>query len=330
MASVAPTPDPKNSEPILDDQLASIVIEVRNDPTGRQFVDEKIAPQAKSAGLTCKAWFGVPDDRGQNSIFIKLHASLSRLLREAARTEFPLLLDEEKLMKADIKVNRALEAEGKVSFLLPDDESRVVASDANLAIPSPPRHFWQRHFEPYCYVYGPYVEMPPGESLYKINARTKCICSHTDALKLLLSVIETPVADGGAGLALNFLEQEEHGNIKSWYPVSNDAAVSRLVKRWAFGMAVTPLEAIRESFGERIAFFFAFLYVFGRWLTVPAVVGLGFFINQAVVGKTSVPGLAAFAIFIGVWATLFVEFLKRYQTTVAMRWGMADYETTGT
>jgi len=120
-----------------------------------------------------------------------------------------------------------------------------------------------------------------------------------------------------------------------------------------------PLNDIRDFCGEKIALYFAFLGHYTLWLTVPALLGTIIFIHQMINMKNATgsfnvvgPGASAiivtdtngtlsfhtelytkvdespfFALFISFWSTLLIEFWKRKQNRLALKWGMSDFES---
>lgn len=68
---------------------------------------------------------------------------------------------------------------------------------------------------------------------------------------------------------------------------------------------------------------FAWLAFYTKWLVLPSVIGLGVYVHQVVAGTVAVAELTAFGMFVAVWGTLFIEFWKRREATLAMEWGTA-------
>lgn len=78
---------------------------------------------------------------------------------------------------------------------------------------------------------------------------------------------------------------------------------------------------IRDYFGESVALYFGFLGFYNRSLVAPAFLGFIFFIWQLAESKVDVDGIPAYAIFISLWASLFLEFWKRREAKYRVRWG---------
>jgi anoctamin-10/anoctamin-7 len=99
------------------------------------------------------------------------------------------------------------------------------------------------------------------------------------------------------------------------------------------------LELIREYFGEKIGLYFAFLGFYSLWLAPVAVLAV---VQQVSLwassssGETTLDELAsdttyapAFSLFITIWAFAFLEFWKRKEAFLALRWGMLGFESGG-
>lgn len=87
-----------------------------------------------------------------------------------------------------------------------------------------------------------------------------------------------------------------------------------------------PLDRIASYFGERVAFYFAWLEFYTRWLIVPAVLGVILFIFQVRDGTLDHPLVPVYSLFIALWSTLFLEFWRRRNVELAQRWGVLGYE----
>jgi hypothetical protein len=137
---------------------------------------------------------------------------------------------------------------------------------------------------------------------------------------------------------------------------TGECTVDELFNKWNRLMKFPwdqPIDDIRDYFGEKIALYFAFLGHYTYWLASAAFLGFLVFIHQLAdinygtgninffdvsrlqnvtdleVNKTrlevvvfsEVPTAAFFAIFISLWASFMIEFWKRKQSRLALRWG---------
>ena len=88
-----------------------------------------------------------------------------------------------------------------------------------------------------------------------------------------------------------------------------------------------PLDQMRSYFGERIAFFYAFIRYYIIWLTIPTFLGVALGITQVYVSSLDSQLVPFFCIFLALWATVFLEYWKRKQASLAHHWGVLEYET---
>ena len=98
---------------------------------------------------------------------------------------------------------------------------------------------------------------------------------------------------------------------------------------WNFslcGMLNQPLDAISEYFGENVAFYFAYLQFYTKWLIIPSIVGVGLFVLQVQAGTIDHPLLPFYSMFMAVWATMFLLFWRRRSSEFAYRWGVLHHE----
>ena len=91
---------------------------------------------------------------------------------------------------------------------------------------------------------------------------------------------------------------------------------------------------MKNYYGEKYAFEFAFLLHYQAWLSIPSIGGLILFfyqINRYETGKTEdIKGAldsnmnGVFGLLVAIWATLFVESWKRKQRTIQYLWACSD------
>lgn len=117
-----------------------------------------------------------------------------------------------------------------------------------------------------------------------------------------------------------------------------------LYHNWVRSGRTQPLEEIRFYYGEKIALYFAWIGHYTKWLIWAAIAGFLFLIyGLAAGGATLVNGEATstnqkllvvfdnaltlpYALFMSVWAALFVEFWKRKSNVLAYTWNTFDFE----
>jgi len=280
--------------------LASLVIEVPV-PKGWDGKEESLDCQRvivaplMAAGLNVRAFFGVEDLDGAKRVFLQVSASTDRLVREAARTRFMLRLHGGELAIADEARNRELAEKGVVFTETGSRDVEFVDLHIPRAQPLLPCQRLDTSMDPYERLWAPYVQSAPG-NLYYVNEYTGSLFSETQALKLLISIVQANSdVDGGAGLSLNSLQARK--KILRWFPAHNPTGIAKLTSFWADSFRAPwsiPVDAVKNYFGERVGFYFAFLGHFALWIIVPAIVGFGIFIHQRRLDQTGVDYLPAY------------------------------------
>ena len=93
-----------------------------------------------------------------------------------------------------------------------------------------------------------------------------------------------------------------------------------------FGVLSQPLDAIAEYFGENVAFYFAWVQFYTKWLILPSIAGFWLFVLQIQSGSIDHPLLPFYSLFMAVWATFFLVFWRRRKHELAYRWGVLFHE----
>lgn len=96
-----------------------------------------------------------------------------------------------------------------------------------------------------------------------------------------------------------------------------------------------PLNFIANYYGEKMAFYFAWLLFYTSWLMIPAIPGIALFIYQmAKLRQQSKdkeemtldnPYNCLYCIILAVWMTVFIEMWKRRQSEIAHMWNMTEH-----
>ena len=120
------------------------------------------------------------------------------------------------------------------------------------------------------------------------------------------------------------------GGITNYFACHEHSQVEWFKQNWILSLPWhgDPLDQIRNYFGEKIAFYFAWLSHLNKWLVVPAIAGLFATIymntmtteqlNRSIVGPL-------FGMFMMIYITLYFEFWKRRQNELAFEWGVIDF-----
>lgn len=119
---------------------------------------------------------------------------------------------------------------------------------------------------------------------------------------------------GGAGITPGFAPWE---NVTSLFPLHNPVANRALLAHLSTRvfLDISDLDQIRNLWGAKVAFYFAFIQTYFRYLAFPCAAGL---FAWAFFEKYSL----SFALLIGVWCTVFLEYWKIKQADLAIRWNV--------
>jgi hypothetical protein len=79
-------------------------------------------------------------------------------------------------------------------------------------------------------------------------------------------------------------------------------------------------------YGEKIAFYFAFIQRLTIWLIFPSIIGIGFFAAQLVHERVDISGVYCYSLLLYIWFIAFLWYWRRYESQQSYKWGMADYE----
>lgn len=146
-----------------------------------------------------------------------------------------------------------------------------------------------------------------------------------------------PIRAGETNEIPSPFEAEEHGLLlqqalhsrllTDYFPLHDDeernALVTSWVKKWKDAQ---PINNIRAYFGDEIGFYFAFLGVYSRWLVAPAVLGVIVFVLEFF-SDWSIYGRGLYSLVITSWATAFLKFWKRQESTLRSEWGIGPVDS---
>jgi hypothetical protein len=146
---------------------------------------------------------------------------------------------------------------------------------------------------------------------------------------LITQIIESDKDDDGAELNLQGMEYD--GVIDKVYPLHENSTKKKIIDNFCLNrnpFTRIPMDDIRHYFGEEISFYFAWLAFYTKWLAYAAIFGIitSIFGWSLRARGENYWSNAVYSVFIGVWATLFLEFWKRERNVRAFRWNMLDYE----
>lgn len=115
---------------------------------------------------------------------------------------------------------------------------------------------------------------------------------------------------------------DEIGIVHAWLPHDQPKYDAILKSK----SSVDKIELVHQYYGPQIAFYFAWLYQYTYSLLLPALVGIAVYIHQTLFQDVDSTYMPYFAIILALWATLFLEFWKRTNATLAHAWNVLDIE----
>lgn len=198
---------------------------------------------------------------------------------------------------------------------------------------------------------GPYCDFSHAypieiwKSTQALDSSKKVLLRNVDVLKMIPSYI-------GRKLSLDYLKSKNI--IQDFYPLHNYHDLSGsmpkpsmsmfsnysqgikikkkdLIYKWpsSFFNTNLPLNHIRKYFGEKIGLYFAFITLYGDFLAIPSLVGIGVFIIQRLYSPYYYIVIilnAFYSIYMTAIAITLLEAWKRKQTTLSIEWGQTDFE----
>lgn len=118
-------------------------------------------------------------------------------------------------------------------------------------------------------------------------------------------------------------ETSDAGSSESSSPTHH---VPSALYRFFVGCFYQPLDSIEEYYGEKIAFYFAWLQHCSFHLMYLSIVGLIVFICQVTSGNWDHPLRPAFSMFVMVWSFVVMVTWRRRSNFLAHKWGTLDYK----
>ncbi|RVX74526.1 hypothetical protein B0A52_01652 [Exophiala mesophila] len=122
--------------------------------------------------------------------------------------------------------------------------------------------------------------------------------------------------DGGAGITPQYGEWEQ---VEAIFPLHDHVKNKRWLTEFSRKTFLTPddLDEIRDTVGEKIAYYYAFIQSYFTFMTFPAAFGFSCWV---LLGKFS----PVYAIVNGLWTVVFVEYWKRQEQELAINWGVKN------
>ena len=161
------------------------------------------------------------------------------------------------------------------------------------------------------WLYGVRAAQPDRETQRLLTSEP---LTEAERYRLVHHLITSPKEEGGAGITPKHGDWEE---VESIFPLHDHAYNKEWIKKWATMtfLKVEDLDDIRNRFGEKIAFYFAFTQSYFAFLIFPAAFG---FSSWVLLGHFS----PVYAIVNSLWCVTFVEYWKHQEVDLAVRWGV--------
>ncbi|PHH65868.1 hypothetical protein CDD81_1237 [Ophiocordyceps australis] len=152
----------------------------------------------------------------------------------------------------------------------------------------------------------------PGDNLSRSLSQEPV--SEAERLRIVYQLISLPQADGGAGVSESSLRFEFVDGV---FPLHDEAFNKAWIQRWGkkYLLDQGDLDEIRNKFGEQVAFYFAFLRSYFRFLVFPSALG---FFAWLFLGQFSY----LYALGCGLWSVVFLEYWKQKEVDLAVQWGV--------
>ncbi|KAL1855515.1 hypothetical protein Plec18167_007065 [Paecilomyces lecythidis] len=159
------------------------------------------------------------------------------------------------------------------------------------------------------WLYGISHVFPDDDAQSLIEGETEA-----EELRTIYHLVTWQKDHSGAGITANF---GQWTNVKASFPLHSRSTNEELLRRWSKTTILREddLDEIRSLFGEKVAYYFAFIQCYSIFLVFPAVSGL---ICWALLGPYSI----AFAALTCLWSLVFVEYWKLREKELSIRWGV--------
>lgn len=137
--------------------------------------------------------------------------------------------------------------------------------------------------------------------------------TEAERLRLVYLVLTKPTDDGGAGITPG---SEKWKYLDSVFPLHNHAFNKAWIQKWSrkYLLDQQDLDEIRNKFGETVAFYFAFVQAYFKFLVFPSAAG---FAAWMLLGQFSV----LYALMSCLWSVIFFEYWKQREIDLAVQWG---------
>ncbi|KAH8197116.1 hypothetical protein TruAng_008721 [Truncatella angustata] len=138
--------------------------------------------------------------------------------------------------------------------------------------------------------------------------------NEAERLRVVYLLLTLPKNEGGAGITP---KSGQWKYVESIFPLHNHQFNKQWIKQWSSKSVLKEedISEIRDRFGERIAFYFAFLQSYFSFLMFPAAFGFGAWI---ILGQYS----WVYGVVNSLWSVIFFEYWKKKEVDLAVQWGV--------
>ncbi|KAL8715018.1 MAG: hypothetical protein Q9220_000975 [cf. Caloplaca sp. 1 TL-2023] len=161
------------------------------------------------------------------------------------------------------------------------------------------------------WLHGVRAAEPTKETEETLSAQS---LTEAERFRIIHHLMVSPREEGGAGI---IPKEGRWKNVESIFPLHDHTFNKEWIKKWSTMtfLKIDDLDQIRDRFGEKIAYYFAFTQSYFAFLVFPAAFG---FASWVLLGSFS----PFYAVVNGIWCVTFVEYWKRQEVDLGLRWGV--------
>jgi len=267
---------------------------------------KSILNRLSNAGLQTKLFYSCQHDE----VYVKIRAPLHRLLAEADRIEYKLLLEPAIVagLLAEGNLNGPIEKQWKPVYI------PTISDETNIA--------------PTEYIYAPYDGENERALLMYKKWSNNTILRGVDRLKLMNNIFANRVCDGGSDT--DFDKLTKFGYIKGYTPLHDLVELRILEDKWLRFIQFPWNQNVNDAkdyYGEKIGLYFGWLGHYTTWLIYISIIGfIAWIVVAANNNNPNTSFMPYFSVFVAIWSTLYLESWKRKENYYAMIWGTEGYE----
>jgi len=265
--------------------------EAESDPSTAQIWQQQrdsILKRLENVGLHIFSFYG----RDRDAIICKISADANKLRNTAARSKYKLKLKPEHL-GAYAEYRHDFPGRPEMNFT----DRRVVS------------HIYEKHAEE------------------DFSHEDDDIFSPLDKVLLTHHIITSSDKDC-AGIDIGNLMHQQDQLLKAYFPLHDSNTLQYMREnewRWIF-MGEEHTTAVREYFGDQIAFYFLWLSFYGKFLLPLALLGPVLQFVDLCFKTPENPSVIPFCLLTSIWATLLPHFWRRQEAKCALSWGSREME----